>query len=63
MLKVIAFKKNDTGTWQEILEQLYLYLVLHFFMAFFDKSSLSILGSSYTAQRLHQNKLICICII
>ena len=63
MWKVTAFKKNDTGTWQEILEQLYLYFVLHFFMASFVKKSFSILGSSYTAQRLHQNKLICICII
>ena len=63
MLKVTAFKKNAIGTSLEILEQLYLYSVLHFFMVSLDKNFFVILCSTYTAQRSDQNKLICICII
>jgi len=39
MLKVTAFKKNAIGTSLEILEQLYLYSVLHFFMVSLDKKT------------------------
>ena len=60
MLKVTALKKSDHGTSPEMLEQLFLYLVLHFYTVFFDKSfrmqTSTIFSVGNTAQRLYQNK-------